>query len=514
VEDCIDGLGMSEPFIDFTCPHCGNELRVEADHAGRSAWCRKCKRVAFVPRKAHAPVAEARSASGAPIRGRLVLGADLGLASTPRDPIDLSATRTPSHAEGRVQPDARHQELRLQLRTKDEEIARLIEQRRQASEMIASSAAEIARLTAEFESARRQAASDGSEADRKRAEEAEARAAELANELAGTRRREEELIVETELLKARFMKTADYEARLRMLEEKDRALAEMQRALRERESEAAALAAQLEAIRGHDARGETVIAAPVQSDALVAELDKTRAQLESREDDLLRMMVEMDTLRDALRQSEAAVASARAELEVQSRAESTLESERCSYQAQVSELHQELEARRKGFEVELRAERERLEGQLRRLVDQAQALADERDGLIVALENARADHGDAFAGPRDEIQRARLEEDYRRACAELEATRADLERSAAEIDRLRLELENALAKVVMDDAGVRVTSGPVFEPAGPSWQMGEGARAFADDAGDDGAAPEVVGDDPDLNRRMLTDALLRFLSRP
>lgn len=512
---------MSEAFIDFTCPHCGNELRVEADHAGRSAWCRKCKRVSFVPRRSRGPVAEVRGVSAGPIRGRLILGADLGPASTPRDPIDLSMTRHSPLGETRSYPDAHAPDLRAQLRAKDEEIARLMDQRRQASDVIARSTAEIARLTAELETARhggRQAeASDSGEADRRRAIEAEARAEELANQLAGARRREAELNIEIELLKARFMKTADYEALLRVVEEKDRALADLQRALRERESELAALAAKLEGIGHSKAPGETTSAIPAERSALEAELDKTRTQLESREDDLLRLMVEMDTLRDALRQSEAAAANARAELEVMSRAKSEIESERRAFEAQVADLQQELDARRKGFEVELQAERERLQNQLRRLADQAQALADERDGLVVALENARAGRGDAPGDAGDEaqgIRRGELEEDYRRACTELEATRADLERSAAEIDRLRSELESVLAKVVSDDSGVRVTRGPVFEAAGPSWPMGGNARTFADTSGEDGAAPEVVGDDPDLNRRMLTDALLRFLSRP
>ncbi len=35
--------------IEFECPNCGSTLRVEQDHAGRHAWCRRCKRVAIVP---------------------------------------------------------------------------------------------------------------------------------------------------------------------------------------------------------------------------------------------------------------------------------------------------------------------------------------------------------------------------------------------------------------------------------------------------------------------------------
>ena len=43
--------------IEFECMQCGTSLRVENRHAGRTAWCRRCKRPVLVPANA-APVAE------------------------------------------------------------------------------------------------------------------------------------------------------------------------------------------------------------------------------------------------------------------------------------------------------------------------------------------------------------------------------------------------------------------------------------------------------------------------
>ena len=64
-------LWIAVGMIVFECPNCSSSISVEDDHAGRRAWCRKCRRISTVPRPQQSTRATAPSpasvAIGAPI---------------------------------------------------------------------------------------------------------------------------------------------------------------------------------------------------------------------------------------------------------------------------------------------------------------------------------------------------------------------------------------------------------------------------------------------------------------
>ncbi len=159
--------------IAYECPNCGSSISVDDDHAGRSAWCRKCRRVSTVPR------AEKNGGSSKPVPGSVAITESVlrldsatpsgstnleksitqpisGLAGPPHEwhlraptePIDLK----------HIQPAAR-EEVRTQVSHAANEVERLTKQRSEAVRLLQESASEISRLIGELAAAREESQS-------------------------------------------------------------------------------------------------------------------------------------------------------------------------------------------------------------------------------------------------------------------------------------------------------------------------------------------------------------------
>lgn len=149
--------------IAFECPNCGNPINVDDDHAGRSAWCRKCRRISLVPRP-NGSNAAAPAPGSVPIAKPVAdLGGPLHPGGVPvSQPISQLADApavSPRPVSGEtidlkhIQPAAR-EEVRQQVQQATSEVARLSQQRSEAIQLLQESAAEISRLVGELAAAR------------------------------------------------------------------------------------------------------------------------------------------------------------------------------------------------------------------------------------------------------------------------------------------------------------------------------------------------------------------------
>ena len=151
--------------IEFECMQCGSSLRVENRHAGRTAWCRRCKRPVLVPSNATPVVDPVEEFPTPPSPPKIKPYFEPSL-PPPEEYKETSVKRGPIQA---TDTDPRAAALLTEIDRRGRVIAQLtseVETLRQAAE---SRAREGDLLEAELAAARKVAVSDGQGAGRERA---------------------------------------------------------------------------------------------------------------------------------------------------------------------------------------------------------------------------------------------------------------------------------------------------------------------------------------------------------
>ncbi|MCL4691938.1 MAG: hypothetical protein KJ060_05430 [Candidatus Hydrogenedentes bacterium] len=457
--------------IEFECPHCGYRLTVEAAHAGRHAWCRRCKRIAIVPAHLMAAVpAGARPIAEMPPASHFVSEPEAH-----RSPALPPAPAVPSKVDFLPREDAA--QLNVQLVEKSATIERLTRELARAQSGLAQRDQELGQYREYADRAQQRIAelergvSEGAavsanrdaemDALRQALRESERRVAALQSELQNAR----EVAATAERLAAEVKVIhGDAASKEKALQEFERAVDSRNAAIEESRRRIEDQADQLRALRTEADRARAEL------NGKTSELDQALGLIESlrqRESELQR---EVESLSDAARERNDLDRTSHDELETQ--------------KAKLARLELELEAANgiiddKSMVIEqLAADLEAVRQSLRFADDEKARLNRESEDLRNAAE-------------RDRGRLESLQADLARMQAA--ATTVDLDALRAENASLRHEIER-----LRRNAAENVSyAPPVDEEEAPQ--------------GDD-LLPDVVRPEED-DQRLLVDALLRFLGR-
>lgn len=517
--------------IEFECPHCGNRLKVESAHAGRHAWCRRCKRVAMVPVDLLTPEHGEAAMAGRPESAAQAGSSDLS--GVPDHPSSLSvprwegarpqpATLKRSIAEGPAPSySASHADidrLKGELREKSAAIERLNHALSETRGRLEDREREIGSLRGERESIL-------------------ARMAQL-----------EQAIQHWDTQAATH--TAEFERLRSLLEERDSRILSLTKELAETREVAAAaerLATELKAVHGDADSKENALrqfeAAAASREAM---MEDSRRQIAELDEKLRTLTAELGRVRHALQEKTEEVDQAIVLLEELRQHESRLLTENRQIAEQLAQTRQALEA----AASEAQSQESRFAPALEELDNAHKALSD-KDSHIDALtedhtimrealdrmevENARLLQEVADANHRvaqksgevdqltaelaewrlrvenhtqvregEEPQEVNVRAEYEGQALANESLRRELEEARDEIARLRQQLERSGAHEESEELAA------ASEP-------GRAARrdTHADTAVETGGSkvPEVIDSEEEDDQKMLVDALLRFLGR-
>ena len=253
--------------ISFDCPHCGNDVIVTDDHAGRHAWCRKCQRIVLVP----VPTTMARERGGRSRSGSEGPARVAGREPTRRrERVALLREDLALEREAREAAEEEIARLRKRAQIDADELRKVRDRLRQLEEAGAGAEFEARAEAFADDVARLEAALAGKDGQIEELEEAAARAESEAAELRQAQEQAEGVADEVARLEA-------------ALAEKDARLEELEQAAARAESETAELRQareQAEGVADDVARLEAALA---KKDGRIEELEEavTRAEREA-----------------------------------------------------------------------------------------------------------------------------------------------------------------------------------------------------------------------------------------
>lgn len=470
--------------IEFECPHCGYRLTVESAHAGRHAWCRRCKRIAIVPAylMAVAPPGETPSrdiVSGSP--RPTDLSAASAKTTSPEPLVDSTvSTSRATLEEGRRQSDKVNR-LNVLLVEKSATIDRLsrelkrtktsLSQREREVEQFREYADKVRLRIRELEkSASNRATTDEAqhrEIDRLREdlEAGEERILALETELENTRQ-----VAATAERLAEEVKTVHGDA-----VSKEQALREYEQAVDSRNT---AIEEGRHRIEAQDA----------QIRELRAEVERTRDELTSRTHDLDESLGLIEELRNRESEQARAIETLSSQLEDRERSESSVRNEMKVLYSEVETLEGKLRETQDNVEVKT-AGIDQLTGELTSAQESLAAGEEDKARLSQKLDRLRSTRErdqEQIAALSAELDQVRLASND----GELDALRTENASLRQQLDEFRRGAETSLARTIDDSADATTRDASSREYLLPD-----------------------VGRPEEDDQRMLVEALLRFLGR-
>ncbi|MCC6696397.1 MAG: hypothetical protein IT365_12270 [Candidatus Hydrogenedentes bacterium] len=470
--------------IEFECPHCGNVLRVEPAHAGRHAWCRRCKRVAIVPSLKEG----VESASETHDRETVlaVFPPMSSLAGEQEGPASGAVTTLSPPLPSLQEVDELHSQLDLQT-SKLSDLATELEAVRSQREALRD---ELKRAREELELAARQAAEALDERQRSEAAIQSTLALEQNGQLAALAEAQEEARQARQETDRHRQVLEDSRERVRALEEHVRLLERERESAQQVRSERDSLQERLaEVERLLSARDASLADLQTRCDRSAEDAARAEAALEALRQREASHMSEMEQIQRRLIETENAVEASRNAAETASTLATTRESE-------LLDLGRELET--------LRAAHAALESSA---AESGPELANLRARIAQTDEEIRGlerDAEEALVLARDR------EQETAQLRADLSAARTAAEEASQEAARLREALEEANA--TLENLRAESMEREV-ERQRAALQEGDEDASLPDIESSDTLPAEVVAHKVDEDQTMLVDALLRFLGR-